>query len=332
MAERRAQATITEVAAKAGVSVGTASKAVNGRGQLRPETRARVLAAAAELGFEPNALARGLLSGRSYTVGLLTTDRFGRFSIPVMLGAEEALGAGEMSVFLCDSRGDADRERHYVRTLQSRRVDGIMVTGRRIEPRPPIHTTIPVVYAMAPSTDPQDVSVLADEAGGARLAVEHLIGTGRRRIGHVTGPSGHLAARLRADGATAALSAAGLPNGGDLVHFGQWTEEHGRQAAQRLLRSHPDLDGITCGSDQIARGVTDLLRETGRRVPQDVAVAGFDNWEVMVSASRPPLTSVDRNLHTIGRTAAGCLLAAIGGETLTGTQKIDCSLVVREST
>ncbi|WP_279581006.1 LacI family DNA-binding transcriptional regulator [Fodinicola feengrottensis] len=169
MAERRRQqATITEVAAKAGVSVGTASKAVNGRGQLRPETRARVLAAAAELGFEPNALARGLLSGRSYTVGLLTNDSFGRFSMPVMLGAEEALGAGQMSVFLCDSRGDAERERHYIRTLQARRVDGIVVTGRRIEPRPPIDTVVPVVYAMAPSTDPRDVSVTSDEAGGAR--------------------------------------------------------------------------------------------------------------------------------------------------------------------
>src|SRR4051812_19956061 len=103
---RRGQATIADVAALAQVSIGTVSKALNGRGQLRDETRDRVLAAAEQLGFLPNTLARSLLSGRSFTVGLITTDSFGRFTIPIMLGAEDALGAGQISVFLCDGRGD----------------------------------------------------------------------------------------------------------------------------------------------------------------------------------------------------------------------------------
>ena len=98
--------TIREVAALAGVSIGTASKALNGQGKLRTETRERVAQAARELGFAPNVLARGLLAGRTYSVGLITTDSFGRFSIPVMLGAEDALGAGQMSVFMCDTRDD----------------------------------------------------------------------------------------------------------------------------------------------------------------------------------------------------------------------------------
>ena len=98
--------TIREVAALAGVSIGTASKALNGQGKLRTETRDRVAQAARELGFAPNVLARGLLAGRTYSVGLITTDSFGRFSIPVMLGAEDALGAGQMSVFMCDNRDD----------------------------------------------------------------------------------------------------------------------------------------------------------------------------------------------------------------------------------
>jgi len=96
--------TIADVAALAGVSIGTVSKALNGRGQLRPQTRDR------ELGFRPSPLARGLLTGRSYAVGLITTDSFGRFTIPVMLGAEDALGQGQMSVLLCDGRGDPIRE------------------------------------------------------------------------------------------------------------------------------------------------------------------------------------------------------------------------------
>ena len=140
----------------AGVSIGTASKALNGRGKLRTETRARVAEAAVRLGFEPNALAQSLLAGKSFTVGLLTTDSFGRFSIPVMLGAENALGEGRISVFLCDARDDAEREAHYIRRLLSRRVDGIIVAGRRVDPRPPVATDlpVPVVYAMTESTDP----------------------------------------------------------------------------------------------------------------------------------------------------------------------------------
>ncbi|WP_222853300.1 LacI family DNA-binding transcriptional regulator [Fodinicola acaciae] len=320
------------MAALAGVSVGTASKAVNGRGQLRPETRARVLTAAAELGFEPNALARGLLSGRSFTVGLITTDSFGRFSIPVMLGAEEALGAGQMSVFLCDSRGDRVREQHYARMLLARRVDGIIVTGRRIEPRPPLETSVPVVYAVGPSADPTDTSVVSDEAGGARLAIEHLIATGRQRIGHITGPETHLAAKVRADAVRQTLSAAGLQLASSAVYFGQWSEEWGRQAAAILLRSQPDVDAVFCGSDQIARGVADHLRENGRRVPDDIALAGFDNWDVMATACRPPLTTVDRHLHDLGRVAAENLLNKIAGEDVAGVRKIPCGLVVREST
>src|SRR5487761_984041 len=142
--------TIRDVAAEAGVSIGTASKALNGQGKLRAETRERVAEAAQRLGFAPNTLAQALLAGRSFTVGLITTDSFGRFSIPVMLGAEDALGTGQMSVFMCDARDDPQRERRYVDMLSGRSVRGLIITGRRIEPRPAIgaRLDIPVVYAM----------------------------------------------------------------------------------------------------------------------------------------------------------------------------------------
>jgi len=130
--------TIRDVAAEAGVSIGTASKALNGQGKLRTETRERVTEVAQRLGFAPNTLAQALLAGRSFTVGLITTDSFGRFSIPVMLGAEDALGSGQVSVFMCDTRDDPEREKRYIEMLAARRVDGLIVTGRRIEPRPPV--------------------------------------------------------------------------------------------------------------------------------------------------------------------------------------------------
>ncbi|HUB69021.1 MAG TPA: LacI family DNA-binding transcriptional regulator [Acidimicrobiales bacterium] len=332
--ESRRLWTITDVAQRAGVSVGTASKALNGRGNLNPETRSRVIRIADSLGFQPNALARSLLAGRSFTVGLVTTDSFGRFSIPMMLGAEDALGEGSIAVFLCDGRGDPERERGYVQTLLSRRVDGIIVAGRRVDPRPPIGTDlpVPVVYAMAQSEDRKDLCVLPDDEGGGDLAVSHLIELGRSRIAHISGPEHFEAARRRARGAGAALERAGLEMSGGGPLFGQWTEAWGREATGALLRKAPRTDAIFCGSDQIGRAVSDALREAGKRVPQDISVVGFDNWEVMVEGSRPHLTTVDPNLTEVGRVAARELLAAIERGAPGGALTVSSRLVVREST
>jgi LacI family transcriptional regulator len=332
---RRNAVTINDVAVRAGVSPGTASKALNGRGQLRSETRRRVVAAAEELGFHVNLLARNLLEGRTYTVGVLTTDSFGRFTIPVMLGAEDALGAGQISVLLCDGRGDRIREQHYVRTLLGRRVDGIIVTGRTTDPRPSLgrDLPIPVVYARARSDDPDDLSVLHDDQQGAGLAIRHLLATGRRRIAHITGPERHLAARDRAEGTRAALEAAGEPLVLDQPLWGEWSERWGREAATILMRSGTAFDGIFCGSDQIARGVADALREAGRRVPEEVGLVGVDNWEVMAEGCRPPLTTIDLNLSELGHAAATKLLRAIEGHPLEkGVQLMPCRLVTRHST
>ncbi|WP_090765740.1 LacI family DNA-binding transcriptional regulator [Nonomuraea maritima] len=326
--------TIRDVAAAAEVSIGTASKALNGRGRMRVETRDRVLAAAERLGFRPNPFAQGLLAGRTYTVGLVTSDSFGRFSIPVMLGAEDALDAGQISVFMCDTRDDPIRERHYVERLLARRVEGIIVTGRRTEPRPGIgrDLPVPVVYAMTQSADDSDVSIIPDDEGGGALAARHLMATGRTRIGHVTGPQSFEAARRRAQGMTTALGSAGLAPAGEIL-YGQWSEEWGRQGADVLLHESPDVDAVFCGSDQIARGVAETLRERGRRVPEDVALVGFDNWEPMALGCRPPLTTVDMNLGEIGRLAARHLLDAIAGDPAPGGVTIvPAGLVLREST
>src|SRR6267154_951693 len=236
--------TIRDVAAMAGVSIGTASKALSGQGKLRAETRDRVAAAARELGFAPNMLARGLLAGRTYTVGVITTDSFGRFSIPVMLGAEDALGVGQISVFMCDTRDEPDRERRYLDMLLSRQVDGLIVAGRRIEPRPSIGPTlgVPVVYAMTQSMDSDEPAILPDDAGGGRLAAEHLLALGRGRFGHITGPPRFLAARMRARGFCDAMAEAGMPFTANDVLYGEWSEAWGREAARLVMRTTPGVD------------------------------------------------------------------------------------------
>jgi LacI family transcriptional regulator len=324
--------TINDVAALASVSVGTASKALNGRGSMRPETRQRVREAAERLNFHANVAARSLQAGRTYTVGMITTDSIGRFSIPVLLGTEDSLGAGRMSVFLCDARDDPIREQYYLETLLSRRVDGIIVTGRRAQSRPPVRDLpVPVVYAFTGSADPDDCSVVVDEADGSRKAVDHLIAVGRRRIAHVTGPDHHQSAATRWSATEARLTEAGLTAAAPPM-FGEWSEAWGRHAAGMLLSNGYDFDAVFCASDQIARGVADGLRAAGRRVPDDVALVGFDNWDVMALACQPPLTSVDMDLEGLGRAAADMLLAAINGQPASGRHYRPCRLVVREST
>jgi len=330
----RATARLADVAAKAGVSISTASKALSGNGSLRPETRSRVLSAAEQLGFVPNSLARSLLEGRSFTVGLIASDVVGRFSIPVMLGVEETLGAGRIAVLFCDGRGDPIREDHYLRSLLSRRVDGIIVAGGQTDPRPPVRGSVPVptVYAWTASTSNTDVSVVPDHEGGAYRAVGHLVGMGRHNVGHVTGPRTFRSVELRASGALRALRDHDLELASPGALFGDWSEAWGRQAAAVLTRACPGLDAVFCGNDEIARGMADGLRDLGRRVPDDVALIGYDNWEIMSAHARVPISTVDMNLHEVGRRAAQRLLEAINGANPSGVEHIPCQLVLREST
>lgn len=343
MMERGTVVRITDVAALAGVAPSTVSKALNGTGSLRESTRVKVREAAERLGFVPDASARSLSARRSFTVGLLSTDSAGRFSLPVVLGAENALVGGELSALLATARHDPVREQHHVRTLVARRVDGIIVTGRTTEPREPIRVPMPVVYAFAPSANPDDASVVPDDADGMRQLVEHLVGLGRRRIAYVGGRAEQAASVVRRDTLVAELADRGLELVGPPL-YGDWSEQWGRRAVDAVLGRDPDgaagarsgaaggVDAIVFASDQLARGGCDRLRERGLRVPDDVAVTGYDDWEVMSLASRPPLTTVDMRLERLGQRAAELLIAAIEGEPARGVERLAPRLVVRAST
>ncbi|MFC7533846.1 LacI family DNA-binding transcriptional regulator [Actinoplanes sp. GCM10030250] len=326
--------TLRDVARLAGVSVATASKALNGQPQVRAETRARVVKAAEQLSFSPNTFAQSLITQRSGTVGLLTSDLEGRFSIPILMGAEDAFGSDQTSVFLCDARGDTIREKHHLRALLTRRVDGLIVVGARPDTRPSLgrDLPVPVVYAYAPSDDPADLSLVTDNIGGGRLAVDHLIRCGRRRIAHITGDPGYGAAHDRARGALDRLAEENLELAGGEVWFGMWSEAWGRGATRMLLERCPDVDAIFAGSDEIARGVLDVLHEERIDVPGQVAVIGFDNWNILAVNARPPLTTVDLNLEQLGRIAAQRLSAAMEGNPGSGVETIAGRLVTREST
>jgi LacI family transcriptional regulator len=330
----RTRPTIRDVARLAEVSVGTASKALSERGKLRPETRARVRAIAKQIGFQPNDLAHSLHRGQSQTVGVISTDSFGRFTMPIMEGLEACLSERRISVIMCNATDDPEREVRHVETLLGKRVDGIIVTARRADRRPPLAVDthgLPVLYVFSRTEDPNALCLVPDDESGAHLATAHLLGLGRRRLAHITGPERFEAVRLRRTGFATALQAAGLDPGAVPVLAGVWSEAWGREALDQLFAAPQPPDAIFCGNDLIGRGVIDRLRERGIGVPAAVSVVGFDNWEIIAEATRPRLTTIDMNLTRLGHEAGRRLIELIDGAPSTGLQRMPCSLIVRES-
>jgi LacI family transcriptional regulator len=250
-----------------------------------------------------------------------------------MQGVTEGLIDHGVSVFLCALEDNRDLAQSHLDALIEKQVDGIVVAGRRVDRILPVDfggLTVPVVHVMSAGT-PDRVSFLPNEEQGARLAVEHLIAQGRRRIAHVTGPARFRVAGERAEGWRAALATAGLTPHGPGAMFGRWSEAWGHEAVAQLWAADPP-DAVFCGNDQIARGVIDALRERGIRVPADSAVVGFDNWEIVATETRPPLSSVDMNLRELGRQAGLTLLQLINGEEVeTGVRRLPCLMRQRAS-
>lgn len=334
----RQPARTVDVAALAGVSPSTVSKALNDTGFLKESTRERVREAAERLSFVPHAGAQSLHGQRTFTVGLLSTDNAGRFSLPVVLGAENALLAGQISALLATARHDPVREQHHIRSLVGRRVDGIIVTGRTADVREPIDAPIPVVYAFSPSSDPADLSVVPQDADGMRQVVEHLRSLSCRRLAFVGGREDQTTSELRYESASEAAQRSGMT----IVRsplYGEWSERWGRHAVDTLIAegligpgAEDPVDSVVFASDQLARGGADRLRERGISVPEDIKITGYDDWQVMSLASRPPLTTVDMRLESLGRTAAELLLAKLAGEETHGLQYVKPRLIPREST
>lgn len=329
MSGKGGRLTIRDLAELAGVSISTASKALNDTGRMGDDTRQRVKRVAREIGFRPNALAQGLLSKRSFTIGLLTNDTYGRFTLPVMAGVSDALVDRGVSVFLCAIDDNPLLGEIHVNAMLDKQVDGIIATGKRVDRSLPIDLSgvpVPVVYAFTEG-GAHSISFRSDDAQGAKLAVEWLLALGRRRIAHITGPEDFFSVRERC-GAFRAVAGESA-----VVLFGEWSETWGRDAVERIWASDGEKpDAIFCGNDQIARGVVDALRERGVGVPEDIAVVGFDNWEIVAAQMRPPLTSVDMDLKELGRQAGLTILALAEGLTVEpGVRTLPCRLVVRQS-
>ncbi|PJM79085.1 LacI family DNA-binding transcriptional regulator [Bifidobacterium scaligerum] len=326
-------ARLEDVAALAGVSLATASKALHNKPRISEETKQRVLDAARQLNYSPNKLAQSLVRGTSGLIGLVTSDLQGRFSTPILIGAENELRAQSTSVLLANARGDAALERQHVEKLLSLKVDGLLIVQRETNPRPSLGRDwgVPLVYVYGPSTDADDCSVTCDNVDAGRMAVNHLISCGRRHIAIIGGDETYTAATDRTKGALEALSELGIEPAGP-IRYGKWDESWGRAATRLLLDQGVKFDAVVCQSDQLARGCIDVLKQHGLHIPDDVAVIGHDNWDVLTKSSRPALTSIDNETELIGRRAARYLMDAIDGNPHHGTDYMPCRLIQREST
>jgi LacI family transcriptional regulator len=308
VAKQTLYVTLQDVAALAGVSAKTVSRVVNKQGEIKDTTRQRIQAAIDELGYRPNILARSLIHQRTNTLAVVAwgIDYFGPSRS--MIGIEQQADELGYSLFLSLVNDPENHEHeHVLDMLLARRVDGIIwavpevgenhkwINPTRLEGLPPI-----IFLSMAAQAGLSVVAV--DNQTGAEQAVQHLIKQGRRRIGIITGPMAWWEARERYAGWKSALKEAGLPARQSRVVESYWSAAGGERAMQQLLRQAPDMDAVFAGSDQVALGALMALHASGRRVPDDVAIVGFDNMPES-AFFWPPLTTVYQKLAHVGRLA-----------------------------
>ncbi|MFI8277498.1 LacI family DNA-binding transcriptional regulator [Streptomyces sp. NPDC085929] len=310
--------TLDEVAARAGVSRTAASRVINNAPHVSRAKREAVQRAVRELDFVPNPSAQALATRKVGAVVLaLSSDEPGLFADPffaeVIVGVSAALEQTELELILLLANTPRGRER-FERLLRSRRADGVMLMALRGDDplgRLGEEVDLPVVFGGLPLIGEPTWYVDADNRGGARLAAEHFARTGRRRPVMITGQVDARAAVAREQGFTDGLTLSGLPLLG--VEPGQFTEEGGAEAMERLLRAHPDPDAVFAASDAMAIGALRTLRERGLRVPEDVAVIGFNDLASARHTS-PPLTTVHQPVRALGQEMARMLVSAIEGQ------------------
>ncbi|MGW0332690.1 LacI family DNA-binding transcriptional regulator [Streptomyces sp. NPDC003011] len=309
--------TLEEVAALAGVGRGTVSRVINNAAGVRESTRRTVQRAITELGYVPNLAARSLAGRRADAVTLAVTETdwrlFGEpFFSEVVRAVGDALSDTAVQLLLTLVRTDTERKR-FVEYARGGRVDGVLLMSVRAEDRLPdmlADAGLPTVLLGRRSDDEQVTYVDADNVGGARAAVAHLVRGGREAIATITGPPGMYVAQCRLRGYREALAGAGLDAGPSLVAGGDFSEASGRRAMASLIERHPRLDAVFAASDTMAAGALEVLRAAGRRVPDDVAVIGFDDF-ALAEHTEPPLTTVRQPLEEIGRTLVRLLLEEI---------------------
>ena len=331
--------TIKDVAALSGVSTQTVSRVINNRPDVAPGTRKRIEDAIATLGYSPSAVARTLVARRSNAIGVLLAGMGYTGTVETLRGIiDESANLG-LTVLIAElPEGDSlDDPRPAVSALVERHVDGIIMSvpavGHAVDRikavLPDRHE--PVVFVKAGVSD-RHSSVLVDNAAAVEEVVDHLVSIGRTRIGHISGPASWHEARDRREGWQRAMDRHRLEADLDRCEEGDWSPQSGAVAMSALLERIPDLDAVVAANDRMAMGAMHTLRGRGLRIPEDVAVTGFDDIEEAAWFA-PPLTSVEQPLAEMGRQAVRRLWSEFDGSaTPPAVIPLRAELMIREST
>lgn len=308
--------TIADVARLAGVSTMTVSRVINAKGDVRQSTRERVERAIAQLEYRPSQAARSLTTRRSFTLGLMIPDITNPFFPAIVRGAEDVAWLEGYAVSLANSVEDLGREHAALEHFEAHRVDGVMVCSPRLSDQKLArlierHPATVLVNRAAPFPDTAS-SIEVDDVKGAHLAIAHLANRGRRTIGQLAGPDRASSAQKRRWGSAEALAYHQLEHGDQLIEACEPTEAAGEAAMHTLLTRRRDLDAVLCYNDIVAIGALSALAAAGRRVPEDVAVVGFDDIR-LASLVKPALTTLHADTYTLGRRAAELLFERMRG-------------------
>lgn len=316
--KQRSAPTLAEVARLAAVSTATVSRVVNRSPNVRPDTRRIVEEAIASLGYVPNRAARTLVTRRTDTIALVVSESESRvFSDPffpaTVQGISAAIADTELQLLLLLAQGELEHEK-VARYLRQGHVDGVILMslhGADPLPRALLEAGIPTVLSGRPRPGEPLPYVDADNRGGAQAATSHLLSSGRSTVATITGPLDMTVGIDRFEGYADALREANQPLRTELVEHGDFGEESGARALEALLERRPQLDAIFVANDPMAIGALGALRAAGRRVPNDVAVVGFDDIAAAASTN-PPLTTVRQPLEEMTKAMAELLLVRIG--------------------
>jgi LacI family transcriptional regulator len=328
--------TLHEVARRAGVSAMTVSRVVNGRGSVDSETRQRVEEAIQALDYVPNRIARGLISQKTQTIGIIVPDIVNPFFALVVRGAESAARKAGYRVLLCNSEGDLRLEREYIEDLVAHRVEGLLLAPASDRSRSSILSLlrggIPLVLIDRALPDADCDLIVCDNAQGARRLIEHLIAIGHREIAHVSDAEDTSTGRERLRGYREALEAAGIPFQPELVIRTTVDRIGGYRAAQEILARDPLPTAIFAVNNMTAVGTMEALRERGLSVPKDMGLVCFDDVEHLAVLS-PILTVIDQPAETFGSLGVQLLLERMTGKANSRPRRIilQTDLVVRQS-
>lgn len=295
----------------------TVSRVVNGTGRVQEATRSRVNAAIAELGYQPNQVARGLTTRRSLTFGIVVPDITNPFFPGVVRGAEDAAWDAGYTVSLANAVEDPDRERAAITNLEGHQVDGIIVCGARL-PSEELDQLLSrhqaSVLVNRKTGSGAAVSMMVDDAHGVAEAVRHLLSRGHTRIGLLAGPDRSASAAARRHGYAQSLNAAGLPPDDSLMETCEPVEEAGYAGLKALVARRQDVTAVLAYNDLLAIGALQAAADLGLRVPEDLAVIGCDDVR-LASLVTPALTTLRIDNYAIGRLSVEALLRMNRGQT-----------------